>query len=114
MNIPRYERSLLSQLRYGVLQIQLETGRYQNEPRENRLCKICNGGVLEDQYHFVLKCPAYTIRRGLFVTKVKEKLNNWDTLNEQEKFIHLFNEQPRTLARFVKDIFLYRKSTIYK
>ncbi len=44
MNIPRYERSLLSQLRYGVLQIQLETGRYHNEPRENRLCKICNGG----------------------------------------------------------------------
>ena len=44
MNISRYERSLLAQLRYGILQIQLETGRYNNESRENRVCKICNGG----------------------------------------------------------------------
>ncbi len=49
-----------------------------------------------------------------FVLEVKEKLIYWDNLNDQEKFIHLFNEQPRTLARFVKDIFLCRKSTIYK
>ncbi len=114
MNISRYERSLLSQLRYGILQIQLETGRYQNETRANRLCKICNGGVIEDQHHFVLKCPAYNIRRGLFIEKVKEKIINWDNLTDNDKFIHLFRDQPRALARFVKEIFMYRKSLIYK
>ncbi len=45
MNISRYERSLLSQLRYRILQIQLETRRYQNENRANRLCKICNSVI---------------------------------------------------------------------
>ncbi len=114
MNIPRYERSLLAQLRYGVLQIRLETGRYQNESRANRVCRICNGGVLEDQQHFVLECPAYSIRRGIFIAKVKEKIVDWDTLNSNEKFIQMFKEQPRILARFVKDIFVYRKSLIYR
>ncbi len=37
-----------------------------------------------------------------------------DNLSDNEKFIRLFNDQPRALARFVKDIFLYRKSLIYK
>ena len=114
MNISRYERSLLSQLRYGILQIQLETGRYQNENRANRLCKICNSGDIEDQHHFILKCPAYSIRRGMFIDKVKEKITDWDNLSDNEKFIRLFNDQPRALARFVRDIFLYRKSLIYK
>ncbi len=86
MNITRYERSLLSQLRYGILQIQLETGRYQGQARDDRHCKICNGGgVLEDQYHFIFKCPAYTLRRGMFIDKVKEKIAHWNNLSERDK-----------------------------
>ena len=49
----------------------------------------------------------------MFIEKVKEKINNWDTLNDNDKFIQLFNDQPRALAKFVKDIFMYRKSLIY-
>ncbi len=113
MNISRYERSLLSQLRYGVLQIQLETGRYQNETRNNRLCRICNGGAIEDQQHFVLECPAYNIRRGMFIENIKRKILDWDRLNTNEKFIRLFSDHPRAFARFVKDIFVYRKSLMY-
>ncbi len=114
INIPRYERSLLSQLRCGILQIQLEMGRYQGVDRADRHCKVCNGGVLEDQQHFVFQCPAYMIRRDMFVDKVKEKIENWDNLSITDKFVTLFNEQPRLLGRYVKDIFLHRKSIIYK
>ncbi len=114
MNITHYERSLLSQLRYGILQIQLATGRYQGQVRHDRHCKICEGGALEDQYHFVFKCPAYTLRRDIFIDRIKDKVVNWNTLSETEKFTKLFNEHPRLLGKFVKDIFLYRKSIIYK
>ncbi len=114
INMPRYERSLLSQLRYGILQIQLETGRYKGDDRAKRLCKICNRGVIEDQYHFVFECPAYSIRRGMFIERVKDNIANWDSLSNTEKFIELFQNHPRTLGKFVKDIFVYRKSTLYK
>ena len=98
LNIPRYERSLLSQLRYGILQIQLETGESKEEARVDRHCKVCNGGVVEDQYHFVFKCPVYAIRQAIFIEKIKEKVNDWDTLNDTDKFITLFNDQPRLLV----------------
>ncbi len=72
INLPRNERSLLSQLqniRYGILQIQLETGRYKGEVRADRYCRICNGGVVKDQYHFVLKCPVITLHDELYLLK---------------------------------------------
>ncbi len=114
LNLPRHERSLLSQLRYGILQIRLETGRYKSEKRTDRLCKICNEGVLEDQYHFVLRCPIYNDRRNVFIEKVKEKTIQWENLSDNDKFINLFTEHPRIFGKYVKDIFLYRKSQIYK
>ena len=84
LNIPRYERSLLSQLRYGILQIQLETGRYNGEPRANRCCRVCNGGVVENQNHFVFECPEYATRRAIFIEKIKEKIIDWDILNDTD------------------------------
>ncbi len=114
MNISRYERSILAQLRYGILQIRLETGRYSNEKREDRLCKICNGGVVEDQCHFVLHCPAYIEKRGRFDEIIKTRVPNWELKSDSEKFVILFRDHTRIFARFVKELFLYRKSLIYK
>ena len=37
LNIDKYEKSLLSQLRYGILPLRIETGRFCNEKREHRL-----------------------------------------------------------------------------
>jgi hypothetical protein len=34
--------------------LQIETGRYNNIPRQQRLCTTCN--ILEDEYHFFLNC----------------------------------------------------------
>ena len=78
---------------YGILQIQLETGRYKGDDRINRLCRICNG-VIEDQHHFVFECPAYSIRRGIFIEHVKDNVENWDSHSNTEKFIELFDNQP--------------------
>ncbi len=114
LNISRYERSILAQLRYGILQIQLETGRYSNEKRENRLCKICSGGVVEDQSHFVFHCPAYVDRRGRFDEIIKTRVPNWESKPDSEKFVLLFRDHTRIFARFVTDLFVYRKNLIYK
>ena len=34
--------------------LEIEKGRYNKTPREERLCKNC--GVIEDKAHFILKC----------------------------------------------------------
>jgi hypothetical protein len=73
-------------LRYEILSIlcsthklAIEQGRHLNEPRENRLCQICNYNEFEDEYHFVLVCPVLSdVRRfffylcGVTIIQVKE------------------------------------------
>lgn len=36
----------------------IESGRHTNVTKENRLCKLCCADI-EDEFHFVLKCPQY-------------------------------------------------------
>ena len=41
LNIDKDE-SLLSQLRYGILPLRVETGRFVGETFEKRICTLCN------------------------------------------------------------------------
>ncbi len=51
-------RRSLSRFRMSAHNLEIENGRYRNIPKENRLCKICNTGDVEDEIHFTLHCPA--------------------------------------------------------
>ena len=62
---------LLTKLRSDILKLNVETGKYQNVARENRICSSYNMNALKDKYHFVLVCPAhwYIITTLLFMAK---------------------------------------------
>ena len=63
----RSKRSLFAQLRFGILPIRIETGRFKNirdaesgqyrklKPDE-RLCEICMSNEIENEIHFVCRC----------------------------------------------------------
>ncbi len=55
----RQHRSYLAQLRNGILQLQLEVGRWINKAIEEWLCLICNNGTVEDEEHFLVHCNFY-------------------------------------------------------
>ena len=40
----------------------METGRYQDIPREDRICKLCKEGV-EDEIHFIFNCKHERMRK---------------------------------------------------
>ena len=56
-NLPVRTRRVVAGLRAGCLLLQVELGRYTSPktPIEDRICKLCNNGV-EDQEHFLLHC----------------------------------------------------------
>ena len=54
-NISKFKRSLLCQLRIGILPLEIETGRYTRKKVEDRICKLCKSDV-EDEVHFVCVC----------------------------------------------------------
>ena len=37
----------------------IELGRYNNTPRDNRLCRVCDCNQTEDEIHFLFYCSKY-------------------------------------------------------
>ena len=64
-----FNTNILTKLRSGSLKLYLETSRYDNIPRDNRICRCCKMNNIEDEYHFVLICPAYRTFRCNFLPK---------------------------------------------
>ncbi len=114
MDLDRYDKSLLSQFRYGILPIEVETRRYKNLERKDRKCTLCNTGEIEDQLHFALKCPIFNQYRSEFVDKCRDRIVGWDILTDIGKISALFTEQPRIFGKYLRKTFLHRKTLIYK
>ncbi len=55
----RKHRSYLAQYRCGILLLSIETGRWGSIPLEDRICKMCDSLVVEDEYHFIFHCSLY-------------------------------------------------------
>ena len=51
------ERRMMLKLRGGTALLQVETRRWQAVIQEQRTCKECNSGEVEDGVHWLLRCP---------------------------------------------------------
>ena len=64
-------RQLFTKFRVSL---EIESGRYKNITREERICKNCNLNEIGDEYHFFLKCTAnHSLRNNLFNTIILNK-----------------------------------------
>ena len=50
------ERILLCKFRTTNHRLIIETGRWQNIDREDRICNLCNEGLVGDEFHYLLEC----------------------------------------------------------
>ena len=69
------QRSAISKMRSGTFPIYIETGRYRQIPAHLRLCKLCNYQEVEDEYHFMMNCTAYSRERQMLLETLGRKLN---------------------------------------
>ncbi len=61
--------SYLAQFRSGILPLEIEVGRWANKNVEERLCLVCNEGLVKDELHFIFHCNYYNPKRcDLFCT----------------------------------------------
>ena len=68
MKIRKY-RNAVVKLRISAHQLLIETGRHRNIPRNERICELCDKNELEDEFHFLLVCPAYKELRQKYFKK---------------------------------------------
>ena len=97
LHIPNVKlRNEFTKLRISSHRLQIETGRFtrpRKTPVNERLCKFCNTGDVEDEEHFILSCPFYSNERASLYTKLNS-FSTFNSLSTQEKFhfIMSYNE----------------------
>ena len=86
-------RSLLTKLRISAHDLNIETGRYTNTPRDERTCEWCkivlSTNIVEDELHFLLHCDLYNSHRQTIIA-------NNHTLNSS--ITQVINNVPVTQA----------------
>ena len=53
LNMEEKYITAVTRLRTSFHNLAIETGRYENIPRDQRTCKSCNMNVIEDEYHLL-------------------------------------------------------------
>jgi hypothetical protein len=91
-------RQLFTKFRVSDHSLEIESGRYKNITREERICKNCNLNEIGDAYHFFLKCTANRSLRNNLFNKII--LNKPDFIEEipLNKIIFLLNANSELLA----------------
>ena len=100
------QRKSVAKLRLGVLPIRLETGRYERpiKPAEERTCQQCNLGVAEDEIHFTLVCPRYTLLREKLLSNTNESFQSFNSI-EKLKYLLNCSDIVKQTSQFIIDAF---------
>ena len=125
--LSRYKRSLLAQLRCGILPLRLETGRFVNVRDDEtgrlrkltvneRLCQICNSNNVENEFHFLFHCDKFKSERENFYSLCIANYSNFVYLCDEDKLNILMNEGNnwRILSNYLVNIWEKRKHIMYK
>ena len=76
-------RQLIAKFRTSDHCLQIETGRYINIPRQQRLCTTCN--ILEDEYHFFLNCHLNQQPRNLLINTIENKYPSFTNMSPMNR-----------------------------
>ena len=108
LNLLSYERSVLAQFHTGTLPLQIELGRYAQIKLEERVCKVCTSGLVEDEFHFIFHCDAYQDERNTLFQNCN--LNRTNTDEDIVKY--LFDQYPRKFSKFLIKLLQIRKEKL--
>ena len=78
----RRRRRILAKLRGGTAGLEVETGRWRGVSREERVCKNCQSGEVEDVEHLLMRCSSVADEREKLVRLMREKVVEWQNLED--------------------------------
>ena len=112
-NISKFQRSLLTQLRIGILPLAFETKRCYRIPWENRTCKLYKENFIEDEIHFVCKCSAYNLVREILFPKFNVYFNI-NEMDANDQFCNISKlDNIKLVVDYVNELWNTRKSILF-
>jgi hypothetical protein len=112
LNLSPQERSCMAQLRLGILPIEVETGRFRAIPLENRICKLCNLGQVEDEKHLLFHCVLYEDERSVWFGKLSQHEPEFHNMSFKYKLCIAFG-YCRCTAKYIVTIMKKRKQHLF-
>ena len=81
MKCKRRRRRLVN-LRGGTAELGVETGRWCGVRREERICKNCRGGEVEDVGHLVMRCTYVEEEREELEELINQRVKGWQGMDD--------------------------------
>ena len=75
----------ITKLRLSSHRLEIEVGRWKKLTREERICRSCELGKVENETHFLFECSRYMQKRILMYNFITEKVGI-DMRKEHEQF----------------------------
>ena len=94
---------LMSRFRCGCHGLHIDTGRFVNTPRDDRVCEVCKSECVENEHHFLFDCPAYAHIRYNHATLFHGIQTVSAVVN---------NDNPCLLGRYLRQCFEHRQSVL--
>ena len=85
--------------------LEIERGRHENCPRDQRLCKACASGVIEDEEHFLFECRTYD------QTRLTHNLASLDQ-HCDNRLQQFFKMDPTAITQYLKAALDLRDKTV--
>jgi len=99
-------RSAFTKLRISSHTLNIENLRGKVTNPKERLCTLCNLQEVEDEIHFLTRCPKYSLLRGPMKREVTNSFPNMSQITDENLTIWLLtNEDKQTCKKVGKYIF---------
>ena len=69
----------------GTAPLQIESGRWRGLAREERVCRECERGEVEDVNHWLLSCPALAAEREDLLADIADVSTEFQDMGEEEQ-----------------------------
>ena len=77
------DRANITRLRISAHRLEIETGRYNNTPRDDRICSWCNTvlgtRIIENEWHLLHECDLNAVHRRKCIEKINSIIVNSNT-----------------------------------
>ena len=109
-NLTRPKRSVIAQLRTGILPLNIDLMRYgQFHKPEDRLCSLCK--EIEDEKYFVFDCQRYVDIRLNFYKSINWNVNTFNDIKIADKWNQLMNtKNVYKFSKYLLQILQIRKN----
>ena len=86
----------------------IEKGRHTGVDKNLRFCPFCPG-IVEDEKHFITRCPQYRYIRVELIIGAKEIIPSIPHLSDDIKFIYLMSRTQSLVSKFSLKAFELRE-----